>query len=114
MRAYGPGHSGWGLPGTPTCSPDGSGKAKVHIQASLIGHDGFITIYLRKNNGSAIPLASVSSDDDGNARLSVMRQLTGIAATDMLEFYVAPCDGTGAITTAVTCRYELDVTFFNW
>lgn len=114
VKAYGPGHLSWGLGGAPTCAPDSAGKAKVHIQASLIGHDGLITLYLRKNGGAAIPLASVSSDDAGNARLGVMRQLTGIAATDMLDFYVAPCDGAGAILGAVTCRYELDVTFFNW
>lgn len=119
--AYGPGHPSWGLGGAPTMCPSGSGVAKVHIQARLIKETGdlaAITVYCRVNGGAAQPLASVPAQSTSHAILSAMRLLgttfTPLAPTDSIALYVAPCDGTGALSTATTCRYELDVTFFNW
>jgi hypothetical protein len=112
VTAYGPGNAGWSSSGTTAC-PDSEGKVRVQIQGRLIGHTGNILVYCQINNGTPVALAARSSSDSGNALIDSTRFLTGVAPTDIVKIYVAPADAAGTITP-VTCRYEIDVTFYNW
>ena len=114
LKAYGPGHASWGLSGSIKMCPNSDDDVRVMIQGRLIGYTGVITVYYRKNcTGSYIPLASRISADGSDAIIDTTRKIAGISPTDYLEFYVAPCDANGD-TAGTTCRYELDVTLFNW
>ena len=111
-RAYAPGNAGWTSGGFTIC-PDSENKARVHIQGRLIGYTGAILLYVQVNNATPQPLAARSSSDGGNATIDAHRILTGISIADEVKFYVAPADGAGVIVPS-TCRYEIDVTAYNW
>lgn len=113
--AYGPLAHGWDGATKPTAAANASGKVRVRIDAALIGHEGNILVYFEKNNSGVFQaLGARNSENGGNATISISRVLTGIAATDVVKLYVAPADGLGVVTPSITCRYEIDVTVFNW
>ncbi len=96
---------------------DGSAGARILFFGRLLAHTGAICVYYRLNGaGSYYPIDARSSDDGGNAMANGFRKenVVLMAKTDSVEFFVAPCDGTGAIPTPVTCRYELEVLALNW
>ncbi len=112
VRAFAPGNAGWTSGGFTIC-PDAENKCRVHIQGRLIGYTGAILLYVQVNNTTPQPLAARSSSDGGNSTIDAHRILTGISIADEVKFYVAPADGAGVIVPA-TCRYEIDVTAYNW
>lgn len=116
VTAYAPGHLSWGLGGAPTICPNGAGNAKVLMQARLVKGVGdltAITLYCRVNGGTMGPLASAPAHSKDYASITAMRMFS-MPANGKIEIYVAPSDGDGNLTPAITCRYELDVIFFNW
>lgn len=116
LKAYCPAHPSWGASGSIKASPDADGKIRAQVQGRLLGYTGLITVYYRKNGtGSFVAIGSRNSADGNDAILDAIRILPDtFTETDYIDFYVAPCDGNGDIATQVTCRYELDVTIFNW
>lgn len=112
--AYGPLAPGWDGETKPTFCPNASGKVRLRIDAALIGYEGNILVYGQKNLTTPFALGARNSENGGNATISICRELTGFAPTDVLKIFVAPADGNGVVTAGVTCRYELDVTIFNW
>lgn len=112
VTAYCPGASGWTSAGI-TANPDSENKVRVQIQGRLIGYTGNVLLYGQINNGTPFALAARTSSDSGNSYIDCNRILTGIALTDTVKLFVAPADGDGTIN-ATTCRFEIDVTFFNW
>ena len=111
VRMYGPGQGG-----LPRFNPDDSGIINIIIFAQIIGYAGISTIYYRKNgSGSYIAISALASDDGGNSRHAIRRQITGLSATDYLDFYIAPCDGNGDLTAdSITKHWDLDVMAFNF
>lgn len=112
VTGYAPGNGGWTSGGLTAC-PDSDGKVRVQIQGRLIGYTGNILLYGQINNGTPFALAARSSNDGGSAYIDCNRVLAGVGVNDLVKLYVAPADGAGAVAGA-TCRYEIDVTFFNW
>lgn len=119
VAAYGPGNASWRINGSPAMCPDSGGNLTVQMQGRLIGYQGDILLYAKINGGSAVPLAAIYSEA-GNATTSKravidsIRKLTGITPSSRVEIFVAPANANGDVATNVTCRYELDVLFFNW
>lgn len=111
LRLDGPGNSG-----SPIFMVRSTGVARFLIQGRILSHTGNLTIYYRKNGaGSYIALAAVYSDDGGNAGWRGLREISGLSATDYLEFFVAPCNGSGDISSGVgTKTWELEVDALNW
>ena len=115
VTAYAPGNASWRVNGAPAMCPNSSGALLIQAQGRLIGYHGNITLYARINGGAFFALAGRYSQDGNDAIIDANRIVTGLTGSSKLEVFVAPCDGNGNITgSAVTCRYELDVTFFNW
>jgi len=118
VTAYGPGHVSWRSGNAPAFCPDSGNNLLVQLQGRLIGYQGPILLYCKVNGGAAQPLASAYSEAGGTsyqrAVIDSTRKLAGVSPTSMIQFYVAPADANGAVAANVTCRYELDVTFFNW
>ncbi|MFA5264972.1 MAG: hypothetical protein WC378_14205 [Opitutaceae bacterium] len=107
---YGPSSSS-----TPTHCPNSSGIGTFLITARIVGYTGNILIYYRKNGGSFLALGAASSDDNGNAILTIQRQIAYLAPTDVLDFYVGPYDGNGSSSAAVNNKYVImEVQSFNW
>ena len=115
LEAHCPGHGSWGAAGSIKICPDSDGIIRLQVQGRLIGNTGLISVYYRKNGtGSYIPIGARSSSDGTDSIIDATRQISGVSATDSFQFYVAPCNGNGDIATLITCRYELDITAFNW
>jgi hypothetical protein len=118
VTAYGPGNASWRINNSPAMCPDSGNNLLVQMQGRLIGYHGNILLYCKVNGGSAIPLASSYSEagnnDSRRAVIDATRKLTGITPTSRVEIFVAPANGNGDVAANVTCRYEIDVTFFNW
>lgn len=115
LRTVCPGHALWGQAGyTTTLCPDANGTAIVQIQGRLVGYNGAATVYCRINSGNYVALNSRAADDGDDAIIDTTRRLTGLALTDQVTFYVAPCNANGTIDTSVTCRADIDVICFNW
>lgn len=118
VTAYGPLAPGWTSSVTTACpdnlGPGPTGSVRVQIQGRLIGYTGNILVYCQIGSGPYAVLAARSSSDSGNAVIDTTRILTGVLPTDTVKIFVAPADGNGVVTPGVTCRYEIDATFFNW
>jgi len=114
VTGYGPGNAAWRLNGAPAFAPDASGSVRVQIQGRLIGYYGNILAYCRINNGAYQPLAGRYSQDGADAIIDCVRNLTGVTASSKIEIFVAPSNGNGDVTAGVTCRYEIDVLFYNF
>jgi hypothetical protein len=114
VTAYGPGNASWRLNGSPAMCPDSGNSLGVQIEGRLIGYYGNILLYCRVNGGQFVPLASRFSRDGDDAICNAFRRISGVTAASKVEFFVAPANGVGTISTNVTCRYELDVLFYNW
>lgn len=112
--AYGPGNASWRLNNAPAMCPTSSGQLLIQAQGRLIGYSGNICIFGKVNGGSPFALAGRNSQDGNAAIIDCNRILTGLTPADRVQIYVAPCDGNGNLAASVTCRYELDVVFFNW
>jgi hypothetical protein len=108
----GPGHPDEAI--NPICCCDASGYITILIHAQILGYTGNVTLYYRRNGGSYVPIWASNSDDGGNVRIADVRQFGGFALTDKIEFYVAPCDGSGNIPTAVSNKwFNLEVLSLN-
>lgn len=116
--AYGPGNASWRINNAPAMCPDSGGNLLIQMQGRLINYQGPILLYCKINGGSATPLASAYSEAGSasvqRAIIDSTRKLTGITPTSRIEVFVAPANANGDVAANVTCRYELDVTFFNW
>ncbi len=94
-----------------------SGGIMVLIMAKIVGRDGAMTVYFRKNNsGPYIALAAdYARDGEVHSWARGAETIGGVSASDSFQFYVAPCDGNGNIASSIgPIRTELDVLAFNW
>jgi hypothetical protein len=101
----------------PIASPNDSGELNLIFYAKISGYTGAICIYYRKNlSGSFLPLAAEDSDDAGSAKIQgIPITIYGAAQTDKFEFFVAPCNGSGAVASAVANKFfMLSVKSQNW
>lgn len=114
VTAYGPGNASWRLNGAPAMCPDSGNNLAVQIEGRLIGYYGNILVYCRVNGGQYVPLSARYSREGNDSICNAFRRLSGVTPTSKVEFFVAPADGVGTVPTNVTCRYELDVLFYNW
>jgi hypothetical protein len=114
MTAYCPGHASWEFNHVTTACPDADGNILVQVQGRLIQHYGSAVVYYQINEGPYIPIGARFSQDGTDAIIDVFRRIGGLTTSDAIKFYVAPADGNGNATPGVTCRFEIDVTIFNW
>ena len=117
LRFYGQGHP----TGGPIVNISG-GEAKFGATGRLINHVGLVTVYWRRVPAPYTTpgpfTATIAWDGSGGGPHSVADNrtiyLSGLLPTDIIEWYVAPCNGSGVLASPVTCRYELDVQAYNW
>lgn len=119
---YGQGH--------PSAVPDkiiniNNGNAAIKFNARLYNSIGLINVYYRRVPGPAYdtpgPFISIGAwyGPTGGPHTNFTNTysaLGGLLNTDLLEFYCAPCDGSGDLrdTGNLDIRYELDITALNF
>ena len=116
VRFVGPGHADAGGGLYPIICPDPEGYVTILFSARIIGDapdvDALCVFVELNDSGVFTAIQAISSNDAANQIGSGFRKLL-ISVTDSVKFYCAPCDGTGAIGSSVTCRVELDVLAVN-
>ncbi len=110
-KMYGPGATG-----SPKFCPDVTSSCTFLISVMVSPYEGGVTIYMRINGGPPIVIAIFDSVGAVNETHHTMhRRISGLAPTDVLSFYMAPCDVNGNIATNVATRVTyIEVTSFNW
>ncbi|MFA5262432.1 MAG: hypothetical protein WC378_01310 [Opitutaceae bacterium] len=109
-RIYGPGNE---VGSSPTFCPNADGQCTFQWAGRIIGYTGPVTVYYRKNGGSAVAILATTFDGP-NSVAADTQKIYGLSATDMLEFYVSPCTGVGNIPNAVTAWTSIEVMAYNW
>ena len=107
---------GPGATGSPKFCPDATTTCTFLVNTLIVGYEGVATLYMRLNGGQPIALDAFNSAGAGSNTFHMLqRRISGLAPTDVLSFYSAPCDGNGNIATNVTTQaMYIEATSFNW
>jgi len=81
-----------------------------------IAYQGPVTVYVRKNgSGSYMPI--YSGEHSVPAKFSAYLYMQGVAQTDYMDFYIAPCNGVTGILNSIESSadvyYELTILCLN-
>lgn len=120
LTMYGQGHAS----GTPILRITDAGTVQLAFEGRLPGYGGVITVYYRRTPnpyttpGSYSVLGSWDDTGSTGSRITnMLSTISGLNKDDILEFYVAPCNGAGVIPNASPVNnvtYELDINAQNW
>lgn len=115
LRFYGQGHASAPANLGRVLNIQGGG-ARILFWGKIVANVPIAIYYQRNGAGAYVPI-SAEDPDTNPAFSSGMREentIEGLAKTDFVDFYVAPCDGSGDIASPVTAYYALDIAALNW